>query len=265
MGRRFGHFFFQGAPNVSRRLLLLEQGTCLSAKGRRRQASPLGTTLPVPLASPSRFPSPLRGRLAGALGADRCARPLTPVMTAASPAGGVSSSGGSSSRSSSGAQCGLLMAPSGLAAVGGCWERGAGALAGARSGGLAGGYREPPGGYKGKRGRDSRPRPPGSPRGGHCAGTPPRSHALPPGPAGFRDDQCRRSAPCAPASGATQAAPPARLPAPRAILWASFAAAAFRTRRNRLCRLTHTHLLSWFPKLHVLSADNLQLICSTDV
>lgn len=117
-GGRFGHFFSQGAPNVPRRLLLLEQGTLRSAKGRRRQASPLGRTLPVPLASPPR-------RLAGAPGADRCARPLTPVMTAASPAGGVSSSGGSSSRSSSGAQCGLLMAPSGPAAVGGGWERGA--------------------------------------------------------------------------------------------------------------------------------------------
>lgn len=66
-------------------------------------------------------------------------------MTAASPAGGVSSSGGSSSRSSSGAQRGILMATSGLA--GSCGAVG-GARDEARSGG-AGGSREPAGGYKG--------------------------------------------------------------------------------------------------------------------
>lgn len=159
-------------------------------------------------------------------------------------------------------QRGAVRAPHGALGTGGSWRR-----LGARSGGLAGCCREPPGGYKGERRRDSRPRPPGSPRGGHCAGTPPRPTRTraPTRPAGFRDDKCSRSAPRAPAPGATQAAPPARRPAPRAILRASLAAAAFRTRRNRLCRLRHTRLLSWFPKLHVPSAGNLQLICSTDV
>lgn len=122
-------------------------------------------------------------------------------MTAASPAGGVSRSGGSSNRSSSGAQRGLLMAPSGLAAVGGRWGRGARRAhesAEQRAGGLAGSSREPPGRYKGERSGDSRPRPPGSRRRGHGTGTPPRSHARPPGSAGFQGDTCQRAAPRTP-------------------------------------------------------------------
>lgn len=225
------------------------------AKGRLKQMAPLGATLPVSLTSPS----PLLGASRARLGQTGAPGPLTPVMTAASPAGGVSSSSGSRSRSSSGALRGLLMAPSGLAAVGGRWGRGAGALAGAPSSGLAGGYREPPGGYKGEHGRDSCPRLPVSPRGGHCAGTPPlptphshaRAHRGPPASETTRAAALR---PAPPPRAPRRQRPPRGSPLP-AILWARLAAAAFRTRRNRLCRLRHNRLVSWFPKLHVFSAN----------
>lgn len=146
---------------------------------------------------------------------DRCARPLTPVMTAASPAGGVSSSGGSSSRSSRRAQRGLLMAPSGL---GGCWGAVGDARAGAQNAERRAGHsRDPAGGYKGEPRRDSRSRPAGRTRGGHGAGTPPRP---PPCPGSARGTDCSRPCrarvavvPGAPTRGATQAAPPARRPA----------------------------------------------------
>lgn len=136
-------------------------------------------------------------------------------MTAASPAGGVSSSGGSSSRSSRRAQRGLLMAPSGL---GGCWGAVGDARAGAQNAERRAGHsRDPAGGYKGEPRRDSRSRPAGRTRGGHGAGTPPRP---PPCPGSARGTDCSRPCrarvavvPGAPTRGATQAAPPARRPA----------------------------------------------------
>ena len=218
------------------------------AKGRLEQESPPGMTLTVAPASPWRSPPPppgasrARARRARIPGGQVHRGPLTPVMTAASPAGGLGSSGGRSSRSSSGAQRGLLMAPSGL---GGGWGAVGGARAGARSSGRAGVSREPAGSYKDEPRRDSRRRPGRRTRGVHGAGT--RPAPTRPGP---RPPRARAAAsPRAPAPGATQAAP----------------AAAFRTRPHGFCGRGHPPLLSWFPQFHVLSAANLQLICSPDV
>lgn len=105
---------------------------------------------------------------------------LTPVMTAASPAGGVSSSGSSRS-SSSGAQRGAPMAPRGH---GGGWGTRSGTL-GTR-GRAALPSREPGGSYKGEPRGDSRP----VARGGHGAGThtprPTRTRARAPRPHAHR-------------------------------------------------------------------------------
>lgn len=180
-------------------------------------------------------------------------------MTAASPAGGVSSSGGSSSRSSSGAQRGPLMAPSGLRGgwgpLGGAGPGRARWSAERRAGGLAGGWREPAGRYKGEPRRDSRRRPPGSTRGGHGAGTHPTPHAhtrAHPGPA----------APGRARAGARLPAPPPRAPRRQSPLrGARLPARASPPARRRLshapeplCGLRHARSMSWFPKLHVLDA-----------
>lgn len=229
--------------------------------------SPPGATLPEPL--PSQDPrGAARARIPGGQ-----VRPglLTPVMTAASPAGGMSSRGDSSSRSNSGAQRGPLMAPSGLrggwGAVGGAGPGRARWSAERRESGLAGGWREPPGRYKGEPRRDSRRRPPGSTRGGHGAGThptPPRAHARPPRPGVPGTSTCRRAAP----GGATQAAPPAGRPAPGPAPSLPPLASARRRSSHApqpLCGLRRARSLPWFPKLHVLGAENLQLICCADV
>lgn len=171
--------------------------------------------LPVAVPTPSPAPTTPRHEEGAHPGWTGAPRPLTPVMTAASPAGGVSSSGGSSSRSSRRAQRGLLMAPSGL---GGCWGAVGDARAGARNAERRAGHsRDAAGGYKGEPRRDSRSRPAGRTRGGHGAGTPPRPPACP-GSARGRDcwRPCRARVavvPGAPTRGATQAATPARRPA----------------------------------------------------
>nr|XP_054537338.1 uncharacterized protein LOC129143573 [Pan troglodytes] len=144
------------------------------------------------------------------------------------------------------------MAPSGL---GGrrrqLGARGPGALGGARSGGRTGAAA--PASLRAviKHTRGARR--------GHTPHAP-RAHARPPRPGRLPDEHVLCAAPRAPASGATQAALPAGRPALRRSL-RSRPATAFRTRRNRFCGLRDTHLLSWFPKLHVLSAENLQIIC----
>lgn len=92
---------------------------------------------------------------------------LTPVMTAASPAGGVSS-GSSSRSSSSGAQRGPPMASR---VHGGGWGARSGTLGTRGRSALP--SREPGGSYKGEPRGDSRP----AARGGHGAGTHPAPHA----------------------------------------------------------------------------------------
>lgn len=229
-----------------------------------------------PRAAP--LPSPRGAARARIPGGQVRPGPLTPVMTAASPAGGVSSSGGSSSRSSSGAQRGPLMAPSGLR---GGWgplgAPGRGALAGARSGGRAD-WRaagaslravikaSPAVTHAGAR--------PAARAGGTARAHTPRPHAHtrahPAGGPGT--STCRRAAPRAPAPGATQAAPPAGRPAPGPRLASRLPPLASARRRlshapQPLCGLRHARSMSWFPKLHVLGAgaENLQLICCADV
>lgn len=244
-----------------------------SSKGRLGQVSPPGATLPEPLPIQPR-PSPRGAARARIPGGQVRRRPLTPVMTAASPAGGVSSSGGSSSRSSSGAQRGPLMAPSGLR---GGWgplgARGRGALAGARSDGRAdwraagaslravikaspavthAGAR--PAARAGGTARAHTPRPTRT-RAPTPARRPRDEHVPARGSPRPRPGRHAGSAP----RGAPRSRPAPRLPPP----------ASARRRLSHapqpLCGLRHARSLSWFPKLHVLGAENLQLICRADV
>lgn len=123
-------------------------------------------------ATPFLVPTHSRLGVSGTNRVRQVRRQLTPVMTAASPAGGVSSSGSSRS-SSSRTQRGSPMA-----------SRGRGGCLGTRSGALGPGTlgtrgqaavrsREPGGGYKGEPRGDSRQ----AARGGHGAGTHPALHA----------------------------------------------------------------------------------------
>lgn len=87
----------------------------------------------------------------------------------------------------------------------------------------------------------------------------PRAHARPPPAAPSHARAAPRLTPA-----------PSRQRPPRGALCQAILPAAARRSfprapQSRFCGLGVTPLLSWFPKLHVLAAHNLQIICSADV
>lgn len=216
------------------------------ANGRLEQESPPGMTPrwpPPPRCGRHPAPPPGASR-ARAARADRCTGGRLPRWWRRRPPRGAwAAAAAAAAGAAAGRSAGYSWRPRAWAAVGG--PLGARGLERGEAGWRAGVSREPAGGYKDEPRSDSHRHPGSRTRGGHGAGTPPAPTR--PGP---RPHRARAAAgPRAPAPGATQAAP----------------AAAFRTRPHGFCGRGHPPLLSWFPQFHVLSAANLQLICSPDV